>query len=241
MRDLTFRYSMINTAHFCLKKADLQYIQGIKTDLPDNPNLAFGSAIHASIEAHFSNGDAAKTFRMFWSSLDARTFDWTQSRFGYDELGVIGDTLIRKWLKSHAEHYKALHVEHQMQFEVNGFKVSGKPDFIGYYKDKLSLVDWKTSAYNYDKRKALVDGQTWIYVEGAKQTLGLDIEQVVYSPFVKNGASVQNPIVVPVTQEKLKSMLDNATLVMRDLSTREEFPRNEQNCLRCEYFGVCYE
>lgn len=258
MRDLTFRYSMIGAAHFCLEKANLQYIQKIPVPGKQSALLAFGSAFHIIPETYFDGEDPIAAFRMYWSSIDPDTLDWTKSRQKYDELGQIGEELARKWLKAHAKHYKPYHVvskidteankiewmpliEREVTFRLNNFKLTGKPDFIGYYKDVLSIVDWKTSGSDFDKNRVHTDSQMWLYVHAAKQVYDLNIEQIVYAPFVKYQAKVQNPVCLEVTQGKLKKMLDNCTLVMQNLSTNKEFPRNESNCLRCEYLNYCYK
>lgn len=235
---MVYRYSMINTASFCPTKFKLSYIELLKEYETEPSHFIFGTSIHSAIQAHFEGEDAVEVFEFFWATIKEELYTW--ERYKYAELKEIGITLLTKWVKTHAKNYRPLHVEKEISFKLNGFDMTGKPDFIGYYKDKLSVVDWKTSNSQFDKRKGQVDGQTWIYVHGAKQAHNLNIEQVVYAPLVKYGATVQNPIVIPVTENKLTSMLDNATLVMRDLSTRTEWSRNEGNCLRCGFYEKCY-
>lgn len=235
---MKFRYSALDTAHFCNLKYKLRYVDNIPAPgLPQGDTLLFGTAMHLVMETHFDGGDALEMFKSFWKSVDVDKYSW--GRYSYDDLRKIGEEFTRKWLKSHAEYYKPIHVEQDMEFQLNGFTVTGKPDFVGYYRDKLSIVDWKTSASDFPKQKALINSQMWIYVHGVKQIYNLGIEQVVYAPLIKYGAKIQTPIVTKVTPAKLKNMLDNATMLMRDLSTRTEFPRNERNCLGCEYFNVC--
>lgn len=237
---ITFRYSMLNSAHFCLTKAKLQYIDKIPEPGLKGAYFAFGTGLHLGLENYLQGEDGGQIFRLFWKNLNIAEYDWKSSRDSYDALGTIADELLRKWEKGHRKHYEVLHTEFPLQGAINGFNVTGTADFVGYYKGVLSIVDWKTSQSQYDKRKGLVDSQMWIYAELLKQKYDIQVEQLVYAPFVKYGSIVQTPIVIPYTADKAKSMLDNATLVMRDLSGRVEWPRNEQNCLRCNYFPVCY-
>lgn len=237
---MIYRYSAISTAHFCLTKFKKQYILGEKEPGPKNSNFVFGTAMHLAISAYFKEyTDAVTTFNMYWGTLNPDEYSW--DRYNYAELAEIGRELLRKWADRHAKNYNPLHIEKKIEFNLNGYTMQGTPDFIGAYKNKLSIVDWKTSASQFDRRKGLVDGQTWLYVHAVKQIYGIDIEQVVYAPFVKYGATVQTPIVIEVTKDKLTDMLNNATLVIKDLEARTEWPRNEQNCLRCSFFIDCYK
>lgn len=240
-KDIIFRYSMLNTAHFCLTKAKLQYLDKIPEPGLRGAYFAFGTGLHLGLENFVQGEDGAEIFRLFWKNLKVGEYDWKFSRDSYDTLGSIADELLRKFEKGHLKHYDALHTELPLRGTINGFTVTGTADFVGLYKGVLSIVDWKTSQSQYDKRKGQVDAQMWIYAELLKQQYGLEVKQLVYSPFVKYGSVVQTPIAIPYTTIKAKSMLDNATLVMRDLNGRVEWPRNEQNCLRCNYYPVCYK
>lgn len=238
---MVFRYSMLNSAHFCLTKAKIQYLDKIPEPGLKSPYLIFGTAVHLGIENYLQGEDGLGIFSLFWEGLNKDEYDWKMGRDGYDSLKAIGEELLRKWEKSHLKHYEVMHTELPVKGIINGFTVTGTVDFVGKYKGVLSIGDWKTSQGPYDKRKSLVDSQMWIYAELLRQQYDIQVEQLVYAPFVKYNAVVQTPIVTQWTARKSKAMLDNATMVMRDLSTRTEWPKNEQNCLRCNYFPVCYE
>lgn len=235
---MKYRYSAVQTALYCLEKYNKVYIQGLKAEGPSPDHFVFGTGIHLIPQTYFNGDDPIEVFQMYWRSIDPDKYTWT--RYTYEEHAKIGEELARKWLKGHAKHYKPLHIERSIDFNINGCEFTGTPDFVGFYKGIKVIVDWKTSAQPYDKNKAYVDSQLWVYREGVKQVHGFEAEDLVYSPFVKYGAVVQNPIVIPWTLEKQKKMLDNVTLVVRDLQSRSQFPRNEQNCLRCEFMKTCY-
>lgn len=240
MESMIFRYSMLNTDDTCQVKTKLQYIDLVPEPGLRNANYVFGTAMHLALEEHFEGGDPQATFNMFWGSIKPEEYDW-EGRYNYASYAEIGAELLRKWLKVHAKDYEPLYVEKQIEFTVgNIFTFTGKPDFIGRYRGNLSVVDWKTSAQTFDKRKGIVDGQTWLYAYAAKQKYDLDIEQVVYSPFIKYEARVQNPIVIPVTKAKLDDMLGQAYLKAKAIANRTEWIRNSQSCLRCPYFTHCY-
>lgn len=245
MKPIVFRYSTLKTAEFCPEKYRLMEIEEVKEPGIPNIALAFGSALHAGIEAHLEGlDDAIPIFKAFWSKLDPKAYDIKYSRFDFNELEEVGQELLRKWVDRHAKHYKPLFLEKTLEFTIGNFSLKGTVDFIGYYKDKLTIVDWKTSAYEFPKKKILCDMQLWLYVHAVKQKLDLNIEQVLYAPFIKNTQSIQTPIIEPVTENKLKLMLELADVkmeqVMRYIETKK-WPKNTDNCLRCPFFDTCYE
>lgn len=236
---MKFRYSSISTFQDCPQRFKLQYLDLVPQPGPESGDLIFGTAIHAAIKVAFEGDDPVAFFEMYWGSVDPSKYRWT--RYDHKALFDVGCKLLSKWHRLHFRHYTPTHVEHTVSFSYAGVDFEGTPDFIGLYKGVLSVVDWKTSASDYDKRKALVDAQTWLYVHAARVVHGLETKQVVYAPLVKYGEKVQNPICVPVTETKLKSMLDNAVMVCRDISTRTDWPRNGRNCLYCPYYEHCYK
>ena len=235
---MVFRYSAINQAYRCLKAYEKSYLLGHKPD-EDSIDMAFGTAVHAGIAGHFEGASAIDTFAMTWG-LSANQ-DFAKARYSFGELMEIGQNLLSKWERLHAHHYEPIHVEERLKFNIGQFKIEGTPDFVGNYKGVLSVVDWKTSGSDYDKRMPNVDEQLWIYVEACRQVYGLDIKQIVYAPFVKYGPKVQTPIVMQVTNEKLKKQIDNVKLMLEDLSTRAVFPMNKGQCLRCSFYSQCYK
>lgn len=235
---MKYRYSSIQTAQYCLEKYNKVHIQGLKVPGPEQDHFVFGTGVHLIPQTYFEGGDPVETFKMYWRSIDPDKVQW--NRYTYEEQGKMGEEFARKWLKSHAKHYKPKYVEEPIEFSIAGVTFTGTPDFVGYYKDQAVIVDWKTTANAYSPNKALVDSQLWLYREGVKQAHGFEADALVYAPFIKYGAVVQTPIVIPYTFCKAKSMIDNVMITVRDLQSRTEFPRNEGNCLRCEFLKTCF-
>ena len=235
------RYSGINTSYTCLTKYDLEYNQGIKSD--KGLDLEYGTAIHAAINAHFEGGDAVSAFHMAWNVVDPNA---AKSRFGYAELKDIGERHMTKWVRLHSAKYVPTHTEQKLKYTIAGIPFEGTRDYIGGYCEyKNVLMDWKTTAYPYDKRKILVDEQLWLYAEAQYQNFGTYPEYLGYAPFVKDGASIQTPILMQFDLEKHKKQIDNVALVAVDLASRTQFPKNKRSCLKsggkaCEFFNVCY-
>lgn len=237
MRDIEFGYSILSTAYDCQYKFKLKYLDKLESTQDKGIDLEFGTAIHAAIAASFEGIDPTTVFRIHWGSIKDRPLK--SYRYNYDMLSGIGDRLLSKWSRLHSSHYKPLHVEKKLQWELGGFKMQGTPDFIGEYKGVLSIVDWKTSNMKYDRRKLEADEQMPLYAYAAKKALGLDIKQVVYAPLIKGTESVQTPLVLPISQKDVEKKLDNVIDHMRFLASTETFIKNRKHCGLCDYWDQC--
>lgn len=243
MNNITFRYSTLNTAEFCPEKFRLMVLEGKEEPGKKSAHFVIGTALHTAIHSHFDGGNMLDTFNMFWGSINPQEYDWSTSRQKYDEVGEMGSEWCRKWLKAHAHKYEPLHVEKAISWTLGKYSMSGTPDFVGYYSGKLSIVDWKTSAQDFDKRKGWTDLQMWLYAYAVELVYGLKVEQIVYAPFVKYGAKIQTPICFPVTKEKMSLMLEAAIVKMNVIETymsQNMWPKHTNNCLRCPFITTCY-
>jgi CRISPR/Cas system-associated exonuclease Cas4 (RecB family) len=232
------RYSAIQTAYTCYYKYKLQYID--KLEVPeDSGDMAYGTGVHLAMQAHFEGDDPLVAFNIYWDSLKDKPLRYT--RDNWESLKTKGDVFITRWLRLHSKYYRPLYVEQRIATTIQGFGIEGTPDFVGYYKDVLSIVDFKTSAQKYDKRKIISNEQMMIYAKMVKDVYDLDVKQLVYSVFVKQPEPSIQVITLELTQAKLNDMISNVGLMLKDLSTRTEFPKNRTGCQYCSFFEKCYQ
>lgn len=233
-----FRYSSITTAHKCLKRYDLEYNKGIRAE-GRNENLEFGTAMHLALSTYMENRDtneAKDAFEMYWKT----TSDLTFTRFTHEQLSDKFQTMFEKWVRLHSKKYEPKYVEKHLEFSVTGYKFQGTPDFVGEYEGVPSIVDFKTSASVYDKRKIIVNEQMPLYAHAVKQVLDYDVKQLVYVVFVKYDDRIQ-VVKKDITQKEIDSVVDNMAAMCRDLSSRIEYPKNPDSCLFCPHFSRCHE
>lgn len=235
-----YRYSAIDTAYSCLQKYKYIYVDGIKS--PTTLDMAFGTGMHLVPQCYFEGEDPVATFNMYWDSVKGL---YEANRFTWDQYKAMGEIFTSRWIRLHAKNYKAIDSEKSLSVDFEGGRLSGTPDLIGYYKDKLSVVDFKTSSYEYPRAKLEINEQMYIYAYMANITYGLNITHLVYNVFVKNPEPRIQTIEIELTQPKLKSMISNVALMVKDLGTRDNFPRNRNNCImgkdyKCSFFERCY-
>ncbi len=116
----------------------------------------------------------------------------------------------------------------------------GTPDFIGEYRGVPVVLDFKTSRLPYDKNLIKRDEQLYIYAWLAQKCLGFTAKELQYVVLCKKDLRIQTSVNLVLTDDKLKSMLDNIVIMVKDLKTRSEFPKNRKNCLYCPYPDLCY-
>lgn len=230
-----YRYSEIDTAHHCLEKYRRIYLAR-EQEPGDKTNLRFGSAIHLAIESHFKNEDPMLTFNTYWNvyKQDANSMnEWTK-------LKNLGEILIARWVKLHAKNYVKGWIEKTIQGQIGKFMFTGMPDFVGEYKGKRSVVDFKTASKEYSDKKIQSNEQLYIYSELVKQFYNYDVEQIVYCILIKYPEPRIQTKTFLLTEEKKKAILDNVETVVEDLSKRTKFPKNPRSCEGCGFFERCY-
>lgn len=239
-----FRYSTISQAQSCLRKYKF-YLDGVKTDSLESGDMAFGKAIHLGLQAMLDGQDYASIFEGYWDSLASQNMKYT--RIGKDELRKMGDTFLARFERLHLKKFGKDPVLEQTLVAplTETYSLQGTPDCIAEFEGKLSVIDFKTANYEYNKKRILVNSQMPLYAHLAKSQLGLDITQLVYLVFIKNpsGPRIQT-IVRDINSDDVKIVLDNTIDVCDDLIQRKTFPMNTANCLmgqyECEFFSKCH-
>lgn len=236
-----YRYSSISDFYKCARYYKLKHIDGLDDGMGKSLDIYFGSCIHLGVQDLFEGGDGLSVFQTMFNMKD----DLEQSRYGKDQLLKIGTDLLEIFRDEHMAKFKPTHLEHKMLIKLGKHDFSGVADFVGTYKDKLSIVDWKTAAYPYDQYKLIVNEQLYGYAHMVQETLGLKIEQVVYGVAVKD---LQNPRwqfkTADLTQFELGKKLANIELTCNTISETKEFTKNPSQCVVgkrvCAYFRECY-
>lgn len=237
---MMFRYSNISTAYTCLKRFDLEINKGIKAE-KESPVMNFGTAMHLAIATYLETKDYDYSLDMlntYWNSCSA--LDFTMERDGHATLMDKGKIFLDRFVRLQAKHYTPKFIETNINFMLMDYSFTGTPDFIGEYKGIPSVVDFKTSASRYDKRKIVVNEQMYLYALAAEQTLNYKVEQLVYTVLIKNPEPSIQQIAIPLDREIMKRNIDNVAMMCKDLSSRTEFPGNKNSCLYCPHYTRCF-
>lgn len=235
-------YSAYSTALICLRKYKYCFIDKLEPDYQDG-DMAFGSALHSAINSILHGEDGYEIFKLYWDSYKDKPLVY--SRFKWKELEEIGYTHLRKFIKLHASEYKVEIAEKRFYATYAGVSYEGTPDFYGMYKGKLSLRDFKTSGYNYDKEKKLLATQLYLYAYLAISNGLKPPETLGYTVFNKGTQSIQDLTWEFNEVDMHKTLTDFMDYVdVLEKKDRVIFPRNLNSCIfgtkKCSFWSRCH-
>lgn len=242
----SWSFSNYTLALQCLQKYKYVVVDKLIVEGPESCDLIFGSALHSSLNSLLTGQDGAATFELYWDSYKER--DVTYGRFNWEQLRHLGLEFIRKFGKYHAGKYRLEFAEKRLYSEYRGIKLEGTPDYYGYYNDKRSLRDFKTSGRNYEESKRECALQLYLYAylflrnhpTAAIDTLG-------YTVFNKGTGSIQD-LTWDFDEGKMYKALDEMVTYAEILYPKDTlvttFPKNLGAChdynRKCEFFGKCF-
>lgn len=243
MTNTSWSYSSYSTAIKCLNLYDYIYIKGLVSEEPESGDLAFGSALHMALAASITGKDELKAFEGYWGSYEG--IEIAYGRFKWAELGSLGTEFLRKFKKKYANDFKSTISEKRIYGEYNGVKLEGTPDFIGNFKDKTTLIDFKTSGYNYLPEKKDCALQLYLYAYLVKQNYGFYPEQLGYFVFNKGTGTIQAPMMFPFNEDKMKRALDSMVSFCSMLDERKPWGiHNYNSCIQgsivCPFYKKCF-
>jgi hypothetical protein len=235
-----FWFSKLSDARQCLRLYKYKHIDGLAGD-EANGDLAFGSAMHLGINDVLKGGDGLRIFAIYWESVKGLQF----GRFSHEELKSMGEVFLVRFKRLHAKHYEPFQMEERVYGKMGPHEFEGTPDFLGKYKGRKAVVDFKTAGYKYDKRKILCDEQMPGYAALAEKELGFKPEIAVYCVFVKDRTAPSIQVLeIELTEQRQYDILSNIIETCEDLEGRKVFPMNTSNCIRgsivCPFFEKCH-
>lgn len=240
---MKFNYSAIDTALKCATKFKYQYIDKVPTDTDGSVDLNFGTAMHAAIECLLEKENARQVFDMYWDATEQELDKLTEGRFDTKALRKIGHTFIDRFERLHLKKYEPKYIEQYMECSLNDITFKGTADYIGLYEGVPSLIDFKTSAREYNKEKIELNPQMALYAYMAQKALGYKVEQIVYVVFIKDQQRIQ-VIKKKIDKKFIDSHIKNLIIVCNRLKNTTEFERNYNSCImgsyKCPYYERCY-
>jgi hypothetical protein len=238
----SYSYSDYSTALSCLRKYKLVKVDQLVPDVPGSGDMAFGTAMHAAINACLKGDDYEEVLKLYLGDMSEQDLEY--GRFGLVELANLGKEFMRKFAKTYARDFKPQVMEKRLYAEYKGVRLEGTPDLVGRYKDTLVVADWKTAGSNYSKDKAQVGLQLWLYAYLATVSLDFKPEKLLYLVLNKGTGSIQTPVTVDFSQTKMFDALDDMVHYLKTVDAETVFPKNLNSCIigtnKCQYWKVCH-
>ena len=243
----SYSFSALSAAYNCQQLYKFRYIDKIIPKQDQTGDLAFGSAIHFALEQYYTEkSDPVESFKLYWEAMLSK--DLQYGRYNHVALAAMGETLLVRYVRLHADKLGARYVEKRLFTTIEGHKLEGTPDVIGDFEGELSVIDFKTSGYRYPKDKILISEQMTLYAAMATKEYKLPITQVVYIVFIKGTVPSIQILKNPLTQDTVAEVVTNVVQQINDLESKikdnRPYTRNTNNCIKgpimCPYFETCW-
>lgn len=207
-------------------------------------NLKFGTALHAALNAivHGKNGESL--FELTWEEEEGNDHDYGY-KHNHASIGQMGLGFLSKFRKAYLKDIEPIFAEERLFGTYGDIKLEGTPDLIAKYKGVVTLFDFKTSAYSYDKDKATNSLQMYLYAYLAEQNKIANVEQICYLVFCKDKGSIQTPIIEKIDKNKSLHMLEDMQNYIKMLTSSEVNTKNPNACFmgkhKCPAFDRCWK
>lgn len=239
---MNYSYSIIQAAYRCSKLYKMLYVDKITPPVEPGGDLAFGTAIHAGVQAILEGANGLEVFALFWSSLKDQPHRW--GRNSWEELKEQGEVLLARFERLHAKKFKIFKMEERIYTKMGDISLEGTPDFVGEFNGVPSIVDFKTSGYTYSEDKLVCNEQMPLYSWMAEKEWGYKAQQYVYIVFVKGREPRIQTLVLPVDPAAQDRTLSNIHAVCKKLEQETVFTENRGSCLmgtqRCDFWSICH-
>ena len=243
MQVKSYWHSKLQDFRLCPTYYKHRHVDGDKT-VVKSMDLEFGSALHLSLNDILIGNSGTDIFEIYWASVNE---DLPKTRLNKAELYNVGLEHLRKFKKMHQHHFKPVFMEERLFMKLPAYELEGTPDFVGYYKDVLSIVDFKTAAYRYDKEKILCEEQLSLYTALVIHNLKITPVQKVYVVFIKDPKSPSIQVIKhELTQADIDATMENVRRTIQGISQCEStgFFKDTSSCIRgkivCPYFKRCW-
>lgn len=243
---MIFRNSTLQGYYRCPKYFELKEILKVPTEEVENASLAFGSGMHMALESFFDGEghDPLEMFNMYWDTYKDKDIEYP-ARTTWETYSSDAEIFIDRFKRFQYKHLVPEIMEERFEIDLpSGNKLAGTPDFIGKYKDVVSVVDYKTSGRPYRDDELYSKEQMLIYAHFATLR-DITPEQIVYIVFIRTpqGPRIQVKI-RPIEQKDIDKTLHNIDTVCKAISETKEFHKNPGGCHMygkvCPFFETCY-
>lgn len=244
---ITWSVSRLQTIFSCGRRYQFRYVDKVP-EYP-GPPLAFGSAIHRTIEAlhwtqDWSDGNVQRLWSNNWYETSS-VIDWEKTQYRKSTYDKKGEKILEAYIPKHKDDI-CLGVETDFRVFIEGGlptlrgtfdkvqRLTAHEDVPPQYVGRLAVVDYKTSKNEPDALLLSVDPQLIIYAQAAWELLG---ENVVVGLHWLPGDKVfwKTP-----TSEDFKTIV--VPMLKRGMARVEnkEFERNVSwTCKFCPYKQEC--
>ena len=244
MDNIYFSYSSLTTFENCKYCYRLSYIDK-KEPKENNFFGEYGLLVHDTIEQYFNGTLESYELSDYFTRKYKEVMLTPPPPFpaGMEEKYIVQGVEFFNTFYFEKEKYRILEVESELDFEISGITMKGRPDLILYDINKKEniLLDYKTAfPFWNDKRtkkekvdKKKIDGyftQMYLYCYGIKQCKNLQIDKIIlWFPRAKR------EIERYWEEEEQNNAIHWAKNIIENIKNEKEFRFNNSNTYFCNF------
>jgi hypothetical protein len=241
-------YSNFSTLRQCGQKYKLSVID--KIPQPLQVHFEFGSALHAGLNTALETKDAdaaMDVFAAYWETVVDKGLKY--DRHTHAMLGDMGVKFVANFTRKYASKMELIVAEKRMYHTykhgrfggTDYIDLEGTPDALVTWDGQNVLLDFKSSAYNYDPEKTDISLQLLLYAWLLEQN-GFKVDAIAFVVFNKGTGCIQTPRIIPYDKEKALTMISD--MVSYFIRNKDHHERNPNSCIMgkqvCPYFSKCF-
>lgn len=229
-------YSRVSRYLLCPEQYRLYYVENLRPRLPP-ASLEFGKAIHAALAACFTEGqDAVTVFGESWDALKNAELRYA-CRESWEKLRERGQELLKKFFEEELPRLGTVHAsEKPFELVVSNLDLPfvGIIDLVADVDNKLTVVDFKTSASKYQDYEVELSDQLTAYqlAEPAASQSALCVLVKTTEPRIDWYFSRR-------TGSQLAEYLQKVSTVGQQIATRVFYKRPGKHCAYCDFLVSC--
>jgi len=229
-------YSRINRYLTCPEQYRLYYVENLRPRI-ESAGLVFGAFIHVALAELFRSGtDPVETFRREWENLKEVELRYNK-RESWEDLKEKGEKLLEKFLQQEVPKIqKVVSIEKKFELAVTWLDLPfiGIVDLIAQVKGRLTVIDFKTAASDYEDHEVELSDQLTAYWAAVPEA-----KQVALCVLVKTKEPKIEWHLTKRDGEQLVEFLAKAQLVAREIASGHFYKRPGKWCSWCDYLPTC--
>jgi hypothetical protein len=229
-------YSRINKYLHCPEQYRLYYVENLRSKIA-SANLVFGQVIHQSLSLLFTKqGDPLKHFQDQWNLMKDVGLDYGKKE-SWGKLETVGQKLLEEFIQKELPRFGKIEAsEKAFKLKITGLELwfVGFIDLIAELDGKRTVVDFKTSASEYQKHEVILSDQLTAYklAEPEVKTSALCVLVKTQEPKIKWYKADR-------TAPEMMEFLAKVDYVAQEIVAGRFFKRHGLWCAWCDFLPIC--
>lgn len=232
---LYLSHSRIAKYLHCPEQYRLYYVEGLRPRKP-NAGMVFGQVIHQALSGLFQSGeDPVVLFERLWGEVESVDLDY--GRDSWDRLLATGRLVLRQFVEKELPKLDTIGPSEKpfrLMVTSLGLPFVGVIDLVAGYRQKQTVIDFKTAAAAYQPHEVALSDQLTAY-----QLAEPEAEQSALCVLVKTKEPRIDWYLSDRKPNQVIEYLAKVEHVAREISAGRFYKRPGRWCSYCDFLPVC--